>query len=160
MSDTSRRTKAFSGRNVSPTAIDWLTNDPHGGNVLATAQWLLQLENAAKKALPPALASSCRVARVEGGQLTLAVPSAAHASKLRQIAPRIVQTLCDTGWNLNEISIKVQAGLASNATPATRPKDINPLDDNAVAAFENLYENIRPGPLADALARLISRHKK
>lgn len=160
MSDPSRQNRPFPARNSGRTAIDWLTNDQNGGNVLATAQWLLQLERVTQKALPPALAGSCRVARVEGGQLTLAVPSAAHASKLRQMAPRIVQVLATAGWNLNEITIKVQAGLALNATPAPRPKDINPLDDSAVTAFEILHHNIRPGPLADALARLIERHKK
>lgn len=159
MSNTSRRGGPFSGRGTGHTAIDWLNNDQQGVNVMATANRLLQLERAAQKALPPALAGSCRAARLEGGQLTLAVPSAAHASKLRQLAPRIVQLLAQAGWNLNEIIIKVQAGLASNMTQTTRPKDINPLDATAIAAFERLHEGTPPGPLADALARLIARHK-
>ena len=159
MSDASRRPGPLSGRNTGHTVIEWLNNDQQGGNVLATAQRLLQLERATQKALPPALAGSCRVARVEDGLLTLAVPSAAHASKLRQLAPRIVQLLAHAGWNLNEISIKVQAGLASNATPPTRPKDIVPLDAAASTAFENLRDSTPPGPLADALARLVARHK-
>ena len=159
MSDASRRAGPFSERNTGHTVLEWLNNDQQGSNVLATAQRLLQLERATQKALPPALAGSCRVARVEGGLLTLAVPSAAHASKLRQLAPRIVQLLAHAGWNLNEISIKVQASLVTSITPPSRPKDINPLDASAIAAFENLRDNTPPGPLADALARLVARHK-
>lgn len=158
MSEASRRVGPFSGHNTGHTAFDWLNNDLQGVNVMATAQRLLQIERATQKALPPALAGSCRVARVEGGQLTLAVPSAAHASKLRQLAPRIVQLLAQSGWNLNEISIKVQAGLHDYGAETSRPKDVIPLDETALAAFEVLRENTPPGPLADALSRLIARH--
>ena len=159
MSDLPRRTGVFRGRNPGQTAIEWLSHDQQGGNVLATAQRLLQLEMAARKALPSVLAQSCRVGRLEGAQLTLVVPSAAHASKLRQLAPRIVQSLVQAGWNLNEISVRVQAGLASNALQARRPKDVNPLDASAIAAFENLRDATPAGPLADALTRLVERHK-
>lgn len=159
MSDTPRRASAFFGHKTGHTAYDWLNNDQRGVNVLATAQQLLQIERATQKALPPALAGSCRVARIEGDKVTLAVPSASHASKLRQLAPRIVQLLIQTGWNVNEIGVKVQANLLQGEIKTAREKDVNPLDAQALAAFEHLKKNTPDGPLSDALARLIARHK-
>jgi hypothetical protein len=120
---------------------------------------LLAVEHAAKKILPPALAQVCRVARIEQQQITLAVPSAAYAARLRQLAPRIVQLLTGSGWNLNEINIKVQAGLLQNQTKAATPKEVAPLDENALKAFEDLQNSLKPGPLADAVKRLLTHHR-
>lgn len=141
------------------TAIGWLGSDQHGAQVLTTARMLLSIEHAAKTILPPALAQVCRVARIDRQQITLAVPSAAYASKLRQLAPRIVQLLTESGWNLNEISVKVQAGLLQAQTKTAQPREIAPLDDNALKAFAELQGNLRPGPLADAVTRLLRHHQ-
>lgn len=140
------------------TAIDWLGNDRHGANVLATARTLLALESALRGMLPPGLAQACRVARMENQHVTLAVPSAAYAARLRQLAPSTVAQLAHSGWNLTEIQVKVQAGLSQSGTNASRPKQSIPLDEQALDAFRGLHENLRPGPLADAVARLVARH--
>src|SRR3546814_17760634 len=84
------------------TALDWLRSDRQGATVLSTANLLLSAERAIRDILPPALAQACRVARIDRQQITLAVPSAAHAAKLRQLAPRITRTLVASGRNLNE----------------------------------------------------------
>src|SRR5690625_1607748 len=68
-------------------ALDWVSNDVRGASILATAKNLLAAEQAARDVLPPAMAHVCRVARIENKRLTLAVPSAAYASKLRQLVP-------------------------------------------------------------------------
>lgn len=141
------------------TAINWLGSDQHSANVLTTARMLISIEHAAKKVLPPALAQVCRVARIERQQITLAVPSAAYASRLRQLAPRIIQLLAGSGWNLNEISVKVQAGLLQNQTKTAPLREAVPLDKNALEAFEKLGEGLNPGPLADAVKRLLTRHR-
>ncbi|UHL65813.1 DUF721 domain-containing protein [Paralcaligenes sp. KSB-10] len=141
------------------SAISWLGSDRHGADVLTTARMLLSIEHAAKKILPPAIAQVCRVARIDRQQVTLAVPSAAHAAKLRQLAPRIVQLLTEGGWNLNEINVRVQAGLLQNQTKAAPIKEVVPLDNNALRAFETLQNNLRPGPLADAVKRLLAHHR-
>ncbi|HUH60520.1 MAG TPA: DciA family protein [Candidimonas sp.] len=139
-------------------ALSWIGSDQHGAQVLTMARNLLAVENAAKEILPPALAQVFKVARIERQQITLAVPSAAYASKLRQLAPRIVQLLTDAGWNLNEIIVKVQAGLAQSQTK-TAAREVTPLDDAALEAFDELQNNIRPGALADAIKRLLARHR-
>lgn len=148
--------------NISPadlTAIHWLGSDQRGAEVLTTARLLLSIEQVTKKVLPPALAQACRVARIDGSQITLAVPSAAYASKLRQLAPRIAELLMANGWNLNEIIVRVQAGLLQTRTKEAPPRQVAPLGEKALGAFAELQNSLEPGPLADAVQRLLNHHR-
>jgi len=140
------------------TAISWLGSDQHGADVLTTARLLISMEQAAGKALPGELARVFRVARIDRQQITLAVPSAAHAAKLRQLTPRIIRLLVQNGWNLNEIIVKVQADLLQAGTKTTAARTAAPLGDEALQAFRDLHGSLAPGPLADAVARLLARH--
>src|SRR5699024_11407578 len=88
----------------------------NGAEVVATARLLLGIEHSARQVLPPALASHCQVAKIDNDTVTLAVPSAAYAARLRQLGPRIVNRLNKDGWNLNEINVKIQANLPVNQT--------------------------------------------
>jgi hypothetical protein len=143
------------------TALGWLGNDVRGAGVLATARLHLEVQRVASAALPPALGAVCQVARLESDKLQLSVPSAAHAAKLRQMAPRIAQALARAGWNLNEITVKVQAERGDAAGRAVNaPKEAIPLNETALDAFQELHEQLRPGPLADAVARLLRRHRE
>jgi len=120
----------------------------------------MQVERVIATVLPPALAKVCRVARLENARVQLAVPGAAHAAKLRQMAPRVAQTLSMAGWNVNEIVVKVQAGMPGPGLGTPRPpREAQPLGTVALDAFEHLQETLRPGPLADAVARLLAHHK-
>jgi len=139
-------------------AASWLVGDQQGAQVLGAARRLLEAEQIARAALPPPLAAVCKVARIERQQITLAVPSAAYASKLRQLAPRIVRLLHESGWNLNEIQVRVQAGLWQSQTK-TAARQVIPLDNAALDAFDELRDNLRPGPLADAIGRLLNHHR-
>jgi len=145
--------------NPGQTAIGWLDADQHGASVLTTARMLLAIEQAARQILPPGLAQVCRVARMERQQITLAVPSAAYAARLRQLAPRVAAQLASSGWNLNEIHVKVQAGLLQSQTKTASPRQAIPLDHDALDAFEELQRKLRPGSLADAVSRLLRRHR-
>lgn len=150
---------ANDGQPADLTAINWLGADQRGADVLTTARMLLSIQEVTRKGLPPALAQVCRVARLDRQQITLAVPSAAYASRLRQLAPRLIQLLAGNGWNLNEIIVKVQAGLLQDRTKMAAPRTVVPLDGNALKAFSELQDNLRPGPLADAVTRLLRHHR-
>ena len=96
--------------------------------------------------------------RLEAHALTLMVSSAAFAAKFRQIAPRVTTHLQSSGWNVNEIKLRVQGGLGLPDTK--RPeKEARALDQQDLQAFEELNKNLRPGPLADAVARLLAHHQ-
>lgn len=154
-----RRPQVSQEATTATLAVNWLSDDQHGAQVLTTARELIAVEQAAIQILPPALAEVCKVARIERQQITLAVPAAAYAAKLRQLAPRIIQRLNSSGWNLNQIVVKVQAGLGKTQTK-TAPREVTPLDDAALKAFETLYSELRPGPLADAVQRLLRHHQQ
>jgi len=153
----SRRNRSFPPRET--TLLGWLGHDPQGAGVLATARRLMQVRQDIAATLPAPLNAVCQVAKIENQRVILAVPSAAYAAKLRQLAPRMAQALTARGWNLNEIAVRVQAGLAGIGTEISRPpRETQPLDDQALAAFEALRDQLRPGPLADAVARLLVHH--
>ncbi|ALM87356.1 DciA family protein [Bordetella sp. N] len=152
-----RRPRSAPGRQQA-TPLGWLGHDNHAASMLATVRLHMQIQAAVAKILPPALGEVCRVARIETDKLQLAVPSAAHAAKLRQMAPRVAQALSAAGWQLNEISVKVQAGMKPPPPPPP-PREAAPLDDTALEAFATLQKNLRPGKLADAVARLLKHHK-
>lgn len=157
---TSYRQRSSSSRRVENTALGWLGHDMRGAGVLATARKHLQIQYAVAAVLPAPLGAVCQVGKLENQCLHLVVPSAAHAAKMRQLAPRIARSLADQGWNLNEIAIKVQAGLPKPGARQPRPpKEAQPLGDKALGAFETLHDNLRPGPLADAIAKLLRHHK-
>lgn len=139
-------------------AMSWLGSDQQGSQVLTTVRNLIAAEHAVKKAMPPALASVCKVARIDRQQITLAVPSAAYASRLRQLAPRILVLLNDNGWNLTEMIVKVQAALLQSQIK-TASRQVEPLDHTALAAFDELQRSLPSGPLANAIGRLLAHHR-
>lgn len=139
-------------------ALDWVSHDAHGAGILATAHNLLEAEQVARRVLPPGIAAVCRVARIDNQRLTLAVPSAAYASKLRQLLPRVRTRLNEAGWNVNEITVRVQGALIQSPTPPFQ-KTAEPLGPVALDAFSQLHDAIEPGPLSDAIQQLLKRHR-
>ncbi|WP_019936828.1 DciA family protein [Bordetella sp. FB-8] len=141
------------------TVLSWLGHDARGAGVLATAHRHLQLQQALAALLPPGLGEVCAVIKLDQHRLELAVPGSAYAAKLRQMAPSLAQALSVRGWLLDEIAVRVQAGMPRPGSRAARPvKSAQPLDTQALEAFDELGKTMRPGPLADAIARLLTHH--
>jgi hypothetical protein len=136
----------------------WLEQTAQGAQVLATVKQLLALEDLVKRELPNALAARVKVASVNRQHLTLAVPGAAYASKLRQLVPSITLAANQAGWNLNGISVRIQANLANGRTKESEPRQVNALDETGLQAFSQLRGKVRPGPLLDAIERLLIHH--
>ena len=147
-------------RQIDSTAMTWLGHDTRSAGVLATARLHLQLQQALSEVLPPVLASACRVCKLDGQRLQLAVPTPAHAAKLRQLGPSMGKSLSARGWNLNTIDVIVSGGLQTlGERPGPAPKEAVPLDTASLQAFSELHDALRPGPLAQAVARLLRHHK-
>ncbi len=138
--------------------ISWLGTDTHAAGVLATAHDLLAVQKIIMQCLPPGFAQTCRAAQIQQQQLTLSVPSAAFASKLRQLTPRILDTLRHHGWQVDKIRIAVQKARVS-MDPAAIPRDVHTLDQSGLAAFQHLHSQLPAGPLADAVSQLLRRHQ-
>ena len=58
--------------------------------------------------IPVPLRSAVRAGPIEGDGWCLLVDSNAAAAKLRQVVPALVAHLCDRGWEVNSIRLKVQ----------------------------------------------------
>ena len=109
--------------------------------------------------LPPGMGEVCAVVKLDNRRLELAVPGPAYAAKLRQMAPSLAQALAGRGWLLDEIAVRVQAGMPRPGSRTARPaKAAQPLGAQALEAFDELGKAMRPGPLADAIARLLAHH--
>ncbi|MBV6273579.1 DUF721 domain-containing protein [Alcaligenaceae bacterium CGII-47] len=139
--------------------LEWLGTDQHGASVLETARQLMAAEALIVEALPLAMARRIKVAQIDRQRITLSVPGAAHAARLRQVAPTILKHMRDKGWNVNEIILRVYAGMPDTETKIAQRETL-PLNAQALQAFAALRENIQPGPLADALERLLRHHRQ
>src|SRR5690625_2438610 len=125
MFKTTRAPRRPRSRTAGTLALDWVSADAHGASMLATAQNLIDAERETRHVLPPGIAHACRVARIDGHRMTLAVPSAAYASKLRQLTPRVLAQLNQAGWNVNEITVRVQGALLQSEAHSP-PRDVEP----------------------------------
>lgn len=136
----------------------WLEQDPH--NLMQTAQRYMALEQLIQSYLPKGL-QRCQVAQIDRQTLTLAVPSAAHATKLRQLTPRLIQQLQHHHWQLTQIHIQIQSVLISREkTPGEKQQGGAGISQSGVLAFESLADDENnKGPLQAAIKRLIQRHK-
>lgn len=138
--------------------LEWLSADQRGASVLETARQLMAAEALIVQALPVAMVRRIKVAQIDRQRMTISVPSAAHATRLRQIAPTLLKHMRDKGWNISEIVLRVYAGMPDTETKVTQ-RETRPLDAQALQAFASLRRNVRPGPLADALERLLRHHQ-
>lgn len=137
--------------------VEWLGRDAQSASILATAQQHLALKALVAEPLPAGLKQAFEIVKSDRGILTLMAANAALGAKLRQMAPRIVTHLQAKGRMINEVLVKVsiQPGAPRHQKPV---KTAKPLDSTDLKAFENLKANLQPGPLADAVARLLAHH--
>lgn len=146
-------------RQPGTAALDWLDHHPGGAQLLRTAREFLAIEAALATALPPTLARHVRVARWDGPEITAMVPGPAHASRLRQLTTAAAARLQEAGWPVTRIVVRVDAGLGRQWTQ--RPvRETRPLDAQALESFEDLGRQVAPGPLADAISRLLRHHRQ
>lgn len=152
-----RRTRSHA-KSGSSHLIGWLGNDTQSASVLATAQLHLKIRAAVSTALPTPMRNAFDVVKIESNTLTLTVSSAAFAAKFRQLSPRVTAHIQAQGWNLTEIKLRVQGGIG--LAPVVKPlREARLLDEKDLKAFEVLNQQLRPGPLADAVAKLLRHHQ-
>jgi hypothetical protein len=114
---------------------------------------LAALQSALAEVLPANLATSASVASVKAGELILFADNGAVAAKLRQMAPRILNSLRQRGYEITGIRLQVQVRIADNPLPQ---KQIS-LSSEARNAIDLLSERLDVSPLKAALKRL-GRH--
>jgi hypothetical protein len=133
-------------------AVDFLRVHDRMSTILPTITRLAALQKDCATLLPT-LFENCSVLHVENGQLTLATPNAALASRLKQQLPKLQDGLLQRGWQVNAIRIKVQV---------TRPPEQAPefiqrsLSEQALTSFSTLAETIEDSPRNQALKSAIA----
>jgi len=123
--------------------------------LLPTLEKIASLQTDAERLLPGVF-TACRILQLREGQLHIAVPNAALATRLRQMLPKLQAGLRDKGWSVEGIRVKVQMMSGENRVPE-RPAAQAILPSQAVQAFAELAQSLEASPLRDALQSLVRR---
>lgn len=148
-----RKPRRMAARN----AMEWLHIDARLSPLMDTAEQLLRLQTCIQACLPPAMAVSVRVARLADHRLTVLVPHAALATRLRQSEPRLCTALAQDGWQVSAINIRVQPE-ASRKKSSTSKQAL--MSDGGLAALRQGLEGIHDPGLAAAFRQILERHGK
>lgn len=140
-------------------ALDFLRVHDKMSSILPAVTRLATLQKDCTTLLPT-LFEICSVLHLENGQLTLATPNAALASRLKQQLPKLQEGLLQRGWQVNAIRIKVQVARPQEQAPVFRQRS---LSKQALASFSELADALEDSPrnqaLKTAIAALIGRQK-
>lgn len=127
--------------------------------LLPTLEKMAALQSDADRLLP-GTPGACRILQLDGGQLLIAVPNAALATRLRQMLPKLQAGLREKGWPVEHIRLKVQMMSGEDRPPPRPPRQVA-LPPHAVQAFAHLAESLEASPqnaaLREALQSLVRR---
>ena len=153
-----KRPRSGSTRQTIKGVTDFLQSHDKLGNLLPTVNRLATLQKACAAALP-VLFETCTVLHLDAGQLVLAAPNAAIASKLRQNLPKLQDILCKQGWQVSAIRLKVQVGNISEKSITSKQLVLPSRAISALAALEGALEpSSRNEALKAALRAMVMRH--
>jgi len=116
---------------------------------------LLALQDILTEVLPDSLASTTTVALSATNELVLFTDNGAAASKLKQLAPRILAFFRQQGHEVTAIRVQVQVRIRHNPLPQ---KQIS-LGPTARQAISELSATLAASPLKSALQRLGGRKR-
>jgi hypothetical protein len=120
--------------------------------LLSHARNLARLGAILPGVIPPELAREARVVNARAGMVVVHVANGAVAAKLRQLGPRLVAHFAQSGFECNEIKIKVQPSAPPSSSPHFRPPPISAASARSlVACADALPED---APLKNTLRRL------
>ncbi|NGZ85798.1 DciA family protein [Duganella aceris] len=156
----------FNSSNISITrrtavgATDFLRRDAKMAALLPAIQRMASLQKDCAAALP-AMFKYCEILAFEDGQLTLSLPNAALAAKLKQQIPKLQETLARRGWQVAGVKLKVQM---TKPAEIREPMRVLALSEAAVAAFDQLGADLEQTPqnatLIAALQAMVARRRK
>ena len=149
-------------RPAAKEACEFLEGSDTLAGLLPAARRVGQLQADCERLLPT-LFASCRALQIREGQLQIAVPNAALATRLRQVLPKLQQGLREQGWPVEGIRLKVQL-LPSEPERPARKVETHDLPRTAVDSFVQLAGTLGNDPrneaLQEALQALIRRRRR
>jgi hypothetical protein len=140
-------------------ATDFLRRDDKLAAMMPAIERMAALQKDCATALP-AMFKYCEILAFDDGQLTLSLPNASLAAKLKQQIPKLQETLARRGWQVNGVKLRVQM---------TKPAEIKEqmralsLPEAAVTAFDELGDTLEDTPqnatLIAALKAMVARRR-
>lgn len=151
-----------SQRPAAKEAFEFLQGSDKLAGLLPAARRVGQLQADCERLLPT-LFASCRALQIREGQLQVAVPNAALATRLRQVLPKLQQGLREQGWPVEGIRLKVQL-LPSEPERPARKVEARDLPRTAMDSFAQLADTLGNDPrntaLQQALQALVRRRNR
>jgi Dna[CI] antecedent, DciA len=122
------------------------------------ARRLAELQQILLGATPPPLAQACCVKKLSAGTLHLAAENGAIASKIRQLAPRLLVAYQNCGVEVTSIRVEVQVNEGQIA-PLNSPTKV-PLSIDSINNLEILANRLEASPLKRALTNMVDGQRK
>ena len=137
-------------------AADFLQGNDKLAGLLPAAARLADLQRECVRLMPTQFVH-CTVLQITDGQLTVAVPNAALATRVKQLLPKLHAGLLEKGWQIDGIKLKIQV----IAAPLPKPVRDLSLPGGAVASFAALDSSLETHPrnaaLKEAIQALVAR---
>ena len=121
------------------------------------AQHIAAMQRVLLDNAPQELTQRCRVKQLRDGTLTLLAENAAIATKLKQLAARLLISYQKQRWQITAIRIEVQ--VAQTATDLTSKPNSRRLSIETIKNLERLASQIDDVALKQALTRLATRKR-
>jgi hypothetical protein len=135
----------------------YLDSDAAASRVMTHARLLLKLSRYFEATAPAGLRHSAHVANYKSGIIIIHADNGAVATKIRQMSQRLSDELSRRGAQCTGIEVKVQPRqIPYQSTTSTQ----KPISEAACAALRCTTENMKKGPLRDALDQLLKRAAK
>jgi hypothetical protein len=138
---------------------DFLRRDDKMAAMLPAIQRMAALQKDCATALP-AMFKYCEILAFEDGQLTLSLPNASLAAKLKQQVPKLQETLARRGWQVTAVKLKVQMSKPAEIKEQMRSLS---LSEAAVEAFDQLGTDLEQtsqnADLIAALRAMVARRR-
>lgn len=124
------------------------------GKVLAHAQFLLRLAAVYQEIVPSQLGQASGVANCKSGVVVIHASNGAVATKLRQMAPSLVDALTKRGLECRSVQVRVQA---RPQREAARVPALKPLSLRTGQELSALRDSLPLSPLRTAIEDLLAR---
>jgi hypothetical protein len=136
---------------------DWLTAQGETDSLVSRAKRLLALERLYANCVPETLAQASAVANLRDGILLVRADNGAVASKLRQLAPTLLEKIRKTNQEVTQVQVTVQVAADVPQAARSRKPGMSP---QSVHQIEALAESLPESSLKAALGRLTARQRR
>ena len=133
---------------------NYLESAEGAGNVLVHARLLIKLAHLYQGMAPAHLGQASSVANYKSGIIIIHASSGAVATKLRQLAPTLVNEFLKRGVECNEVQVKVQAPEIKSQFCTSTQK---PLSAHTSRELAGLAGSLPTSSLRTALETLLKR---